>query len=225
MDISKIKTAPYNPRQMTKESRRALKKSIDKFQDISGITINKRTGNVIAGNHRWEELVSTHRKGNMLLTHLSGEYYSIDLKGGRHTGWIVRVVDWDEVTEKAANITANSELISGEFTSGLQDILIELAPLMELDDFEELRMDELTIDMDGIDEDYDWEPESSKTVEAESKKRNKALEDAKGEEPGEVREIISNIKLIVSAELKDELTADIQDLIDGNPLYKEVKIV
>ena len=49
MDISKIKKAPYNPRRMGKASKEALKKSLETFEDISGITVNKRSGNVVAG--------------------------------------------------------------------------------------------------------------------------------------------------------------------------------
>ena len=62
MKASSIKVAPYNPRKFSKDARKALKKSIEEFSDISGITINQKTGNVVSGNHRWEELVPTPQK-------------------------------------------------------------------------------------------------------------------------------------------------------------------
>ena len=36
---------------------------------------------------------------------------------------LATIVDWDEKTERSANITANNPHIAGEFDEGLQDIL------------------------------------------------------------------------------------------------------
>lgn len=224
MKIKDIKTAPYNPRKMSKEARRALRSSIEQFNDISGITINSRTGNVLAGNHRWDELVTKYKKANLVLEPLKGEYHLINLKNGDSTGFIARVVDWDEVKEKAANIAANSDLISGDFTSGLQDILLEIAPLMDGDGFEDLRLDELTIDLDGIDDDFDWDNEASERIREQAEENNKKLSD-KGEEVPPVKEVLVNIKLVMPSDLRDEVKEAVLEWLSQHDEFADVQVV
>lgn len=223
MDISKIRKAPYNPRKMSKEAKQALKSSINTFNDISGITVNKRTGNIVSGNHRWEEV--THEHGGpkkLVLNHLSGEYYSLDTKSGVHTGFLVRVVDWDINKEKSANVTANSSLVMGEFTSGLQDILGELKVELN-DDFSALRLDELHIDLD-LDDELDLDDDLDSARE-HAEEKNRMLPDAKGEEASEVKEIRSVIKVSAPSELRDEVKADIMEFLAKKNYYNDITIV
>ena len=87
MNIKKIKVAKKNPRIMGKESRRALVKSLNTFDDISGITVNERTGNVVSGNHRWEELKKIHGEAHLKLSNLIGEFHALEAQG-EFTGFI-----------------------------------------------------------------------------------------------------------------------------------------
>lgn len=226
MDISKIKKAPYNPRRMGKASKEALKKSLETFEDISGITVNKRSGNVVAGNHRWDEV--TRKFGginNMEMVHLNGEYYSLNNSNGEATGFLVRVVDWDDAKEKAANVAANSDLISGEFTSGLQDVLNDV--VVDLDEliFDELRLDELMIDLDGVDEDLEWGEEKLDKIQTDAEKKNRELDDAKGEESSEAKEVVSSIKISGPSEIMGEVKDDLLEFLAKKDYYGEIIIL
>ena len=225
MDIKKIKKAPYNPRKMSKDAKKALKNSLSNFDDISGITVNKRTGNIVAGNHRWEEVSEQHGgTKNLVLNHLQGEYYSFDTKNGVHTGFLVRVVDWSISKEKSANVTANSDLISGEYTAGLQNVLSEIK--MDLDDsvFSALRLDELHIDLEPFDDDLDLDDDLMNAQE-HAEEKNRMLDEASDEESSEVREIRSVIKVSIPSDLKDEVKADIMEFLAKKKYYDDVTIV
>src|SRR6476620_9290267 len=124
MKAKDVKIAPYNPRKFSKENRKALKKSISEFSDISGITINTKTGNIVSGNHRWEELCEEY--GELTLQQIFEDRHAIMSSKG-YTGFMARVVNWSLKKEKQANITANSTMITGEWSSGLQDVLQDIA--------------------------------------------------------------------------------------------------
>ena len=49
---SEIKPADYNPRTISDESRKMLKKSIKQFGVVGGIIINKQTDNTVVGGHQ-----------------------------------------------------------------------------------------------------------------------------------------------------------------------------
>lgn len=130
--LSDLQPAPYNPRRISDESLAALRKSVTAFGDLSGIVWNSRTGHLVAGHQRYKALQAEHGDG---LTLVDGAL--LTPSGERFP---VRVVDWPEGKEKAANVAANSELIAGEFTDGLGALLDEIkVDLGEL--FEELRLD------------------------------------------------------------------------------------
>jgi hypothetical protein len=80
----------------------------------------------------------------------------------------VRVVDWEETTEKAANVAANNHLIAGDFTDDIQGIIDELQDeIPEL--VEELRFEELEVELFGphetVDHDGSGGPEEPETPE------------------------------------------------------------
>ena len=155
MKASKVKKAPYNPRRMSDKARKALQTSMEEFNDISGIVWNSRTGNLVSGNHRWENLVEKYGQSNIDLRKIKDlEGYFAIFSGEKNTGFILREVDWDEDTEKAANITANNEKLQGEFTDSISDILKDLSSSgsrVSKSIFSGLRLDELKLDF-GIDD-------------------------------------------------------------------------
>jgi len=176
MNINKIKTSTYNPRKMSDNARNALKVSMSAFKDISGIVWNRSTGNLISGNHRWEELVKKHGDSAVSLDRVGEplDDYHMILANGEFTGYLVREVDWDLDTEVAANIAANSEKLKGEFTSGVGNLLESISESGSMFPkvlFEGLRYNEMQLDFgvhtvdfdmsndfeldDGFDDDFD----------------------------------------------------------------------
>ncbi len=122
MNLSDLKAAEYNPRTIKSEALTGLKISLNQFGDISGIVFNKRTGNLVAGHQRVKAL--TEQYGDLKIsftTDLSGVIWTPDGKE-----FFVRFVEWDEKKEMAANIAANSQTITGEFTDKLSLVLDEI---------------------------------------------------------------------------------------------------
>lgn len=125
--MSGFRPAPYNPRKISPAALEGLRVSIAEFGDLSGIVVNRRTGNFVGGHQRLAALGVTEIP---------------DPPPEEIGGLRVRVVDWPASKEKAANIAANSSAISGEFTDGLEALLDEI----KRDDaalFDALRMPEL----------------------------------------------------------------------------------
>ncbi len=141
--LSDLADAPYNPRHITDVALAGLKRSVEAFGDLSGITWNSRTGHLVTGHQRVKAL--TKRYGPDLT--IEGDW--METPDGER--FRVRVVDWDETTEKAANVAANNHLIAGEFTDDVQGIIDEL--LDEIPELaEELRFEELEVDVFGGEE-------------------------------------------------------------------------
>lgn len=153
LKVSDLKPASYNPRYMDETTKKALKTSMKEFNDISGITWNKTTGNIVTGHHRWENLLDIYGEKNLDFKPLTKTRYAIiDKKSKEDTGFVLRVVEWDEIREKAANVTANNHKLGGTFTDSLNDILEEVK--IEFDEvlFEELRFDIPTTEINvGVD--------------------------------------------------------------------------
>lgn len=142
--IRDLKPAPWNPRDIEAESLESLKTSLSEFGDISGIVFNVRTGYLICGHQRIQGLISKYGEDNLRI-----EENEIVVPDGNR--FFIRVVDWDELTEKAANVAANSSRLGGFFTEGLQSVLrdvhdgmpelsndLQFDELMDSDLFEDL---------------------------------------------------------------------------------------
>lgn len=118
MTISSLKAADYNPRKIEEENFTALTYSIKEFGDLSGITFNRTTGNLVTGHQRVRSLMEQYG------TDLPIVKNGILLPDGSH--FHVRFVDWDLQKEVAANIAANNPNLQGEFTVDLQKLLMNL---------------------------------------------------------------------------------------------------
>jgi DNA modification methylase len=135
--IDDLVAAEYNPRKISKDAATALGKSMSRFGDIAGIVFNTRTGRLVSGHQRVAQLKA-------LGAQLFRDGDAVELRVGRDgKRFSVRTVDWDDATEKAANITANNPHIGGEFTDSLQSLLDEVKLSIGDDDFAALRLDEL----------------------------------------------------------------------------------
>ena len=129
--LDDLRPDPENPREISAEALDGLAVSVAEFGDISGIVWNARTGHLVAGHQRVKALVS---KGATLDVSVP----ALVMEGAVFP---VRVVDWDQMMERAANVTANNPHIAGDFTTGLEGVLAGLKDCWPT--FEDLRLDNL----------------------------------------------------------------------------------
>lgn len=124
-----IKNAEYNPRIMDKEAKKRLKKGLQEHGLVAAITWNKRTGNLVGGHQRLEQLDALEKNKD----------YSLD----------VCVIDVDEKEEAVLNVQLNNPSMQGEWD------LNKLAGITEEFDigFEDLGFTKLDVDFmyDGDD--------------------------------------------------------------------------
>ena len=129
--IADLKPAPYNPRVITDEAAAGLKFAMHEFGDLSGITFNVQTGNLVCGHQRVKQLppetaLAEHRAA----TDDTGTVgYAEAHIGG--SVWPVRLVDWPLAKEKAGNVAANAETITGDFTADAGAIIVEISGVVD----------------------------------------------------------------------------------------------
>lgn len=121
---SMIKNADYNPRLMDKEAKKRLKKNIAKHGLVSALTWNKRTGNLVGGHQRLEQLDALEKNKDYELT--------------------VCVVDVDEREEATLNVQLNNPSMQGDWDF---DKLANIADEFDLDFAEDLGFTETDIDL------------------------------------------------------------------------------
>lgn len=117
---------PENPRIISDEQLDMLKDSLARFGDLSGLVLNRRTGNLVGGHQRVKLLgdapvtiVKAYKRPTKRGTTAEG---FVTHDGERFT---YRIVDWDENTERGAMIAANKH--GGEWdTHRLKEILAGL---------------------------------------------------------------------------------------------------
>jgi len=134
MKLTDLKPADYNPRTITDEQLERLKKSLQEFGDLSGIVFNRRTNNLVGGHQRLKCLPADAKIEKKDLkektkTGTVAQGFLIFDGGEKHT---YREVDWDEATEKMANIAANKH--GGEWDDDkLGELLKELSEMPGFD--------------------------------------------------------------------------------------------
>lgn len=125
-----IKNAPYNPRIMDESAKKRLRQNIAKHGLVAALTWNKRTGNLVGGHQRLEQLDSLEKSKDYELT--------------------VCVVDVDEREEAALNVQLNNPSMQGEWDL---DKLANMAEEFDLDLSADMGFTETDIDLmfDGDD--------------------------------------------------------------------------
>lgn len=118
-----IKNAPYNPRIMDEKSKKRLRANIAKHGLVAALTWNKRTGNLVGGHQRLEQLDSLEKSKDYDLT--------------------VCVIDVDEREEAALNVQLNNPSMQGEWDL---DKLANMTEEFDLDLSEDLGFTESDID-------------------------------------------------------------------------------
>ena len=92
---SLIKNAEYNPRFMGEKEKKRLRAALKENGLVSALTWNKRTGNLVGGHQRLEQLDSLEKSGDYELT--------------------VCVIDVDEKQEAKLNVQLNNPSMQGEW--------------------------------------------------------------------------------------------------------------
>ena len=117
--IADLKADPDNPRRIDDEAAAGLAFSLEEFGDISGVCFNVRTGELVSGHQRVEQLKAKYG------TDLPIVGGAIETPDGQT--FAVRFVDWDKAKQRRANIAANNQFIAGEFTTDIGDLLLASA--------------------------------------------------------------------------------------------------
>jgi len=119
--LSSLKEWARNPRRISNEALKGLRKSIDRFGLVEPIIWNKRTGHVVGGHQRLKVLRE---------------------RGDAETD--VVVIELDQKQESALNISLNNPAIAGEFSDDLEQLLAEVKQFSKKD-FDDLRLDKLEL--------------------------------------------------------------------------------
>lgn len=126
--VGDLTPAGYNPRKIGEAADKRLERSMQKYGDLSGIVVNRRSGRIVGGHQRARHITAEAtiivseewEKPNSQGTVAVGY---IDVGGER---WSYREVDVDETTEKAMNLAANKH--GGEWDlPKLSEILVDLS--------------------------------------------------------------------------------------------------
>ncbi len=104
---SQIKFAGYNPRKISEEASKTLRKGIKTFGLVGGIVVNRRTGYTLVSGHQRITVLDS-------LKHYPDNDYSLR----------VEVVDLDDKQEKELNILMNNPNAQGEWDNELLSAIL-----------------------------------------------------------------------------------------------------
>ena len=128
LNRSAIHFADYNPRKLSDESRKILKRGIKKFGLVGGIVVNKRTGLTVVSGHQRLSVMDELQK-------FPDNDYRIR----------VDVIDVDEKQEKELNILMNNPNAQGSWD---YDALARLVPDI---DYKDAGLTDADLNMIGCD--------------------------------------------------------------------------
>jgi hypothetical protein len=140
VDFESLKSNPNNPRTISDEQKQMLLRSLKEFGDLSGIVLNKRTGQLVGGHQRVDAFRNTE---NDVRVEIRDHLASPDITGTIAFGYVhvngtrysYREVDWDESRETMANLAANK--MGGEFVF---DEVARILGQLELDSKNDLSL-------------------------------------------------------------------------------------
>ena len=132
MQRSEIRFADYNPRKISEEARKTLKRGIRKYGMVGGIVVNKRTGNTLVQGHQRLSVMDELQKYDPV-THENDYAVRCDL------------VDLPEKEEKELVILLNNPNAQGEWD---YDALRDLMPQI---DYKAAGLTDADLSMIGLD--------------------------------------------------------------------------
>lgn len=139
---SQIKPASYNPRTISPEGRKQLKRSIKKYGVVGGIVVNQFTGYTIVGGHQKVSVLDELNKYNEAT--YENDY---NLR--------VELINVDEKTEKSLNVALNNPNIGGQWDF---DALAQIVPDI---DWKDAGLTDADLNMIGVDYLLQTEEENS----------------------------------------------------------------
>ena len=149
LNRSQIKFADYNPRIITDEGKKALKRSVKRYGVIgNNILVNKRTGYTIVSGHQKVAILDGHNKYN---------------PATKENDYILRIelIDVDEKEEKTINILLNNQNVGGEWDyNRLREIVPDI-------DYKDAGLTEADLNIIGVDFMFQTEEESDITAQLE----------------------------------------------------------
>ncbi len=113
-----------NPRTMSDRAAGGLRKSLERFGDLSGIVFNRRTGELVTGHQRVAQIREQYGDRPIETVDTKAEVGLIRVDAER--AFAVRVVDWSPAKQRAANVAANNPAIQGKFSDDLTQYLLEI---------------------------------------------------------------------------------------------------
>lgn len=128
---SEIHPSDYNPRKISGEAKKLLKRSVKTYGVVGGMVVNKQTGNTLVAGHQKLYILDELNK----------------YEGNKDTDYKLKVelVDIDLKTEKELNITMNNPNVGGEWD---YDLLREMIPDI---DYKDAGLTEEDLSLIGID--------------------------------------------------------------------------
>lgn len=110
---SEIRFASYNPRIISEDARKKLKKNLQTVGLLGGVVWNMRTGNLVSGHQKVSVMDAVNR-------------YDAET-GANDYEFRVEVVDFDDKTEKEQNLFMNNRAVQGTYDDDmLRDLLQEI---------------------------------------------------------------------------------------------------
>lgn len=193
LNRSAIHFAGYNPRKLSEESRKTLKRGIKKFGLVGGIVVNKRTGLTVVSGHQRLSVMDELQK-------FPDNDYKIR----------VDVIDVDEKQEKELNILMNNPNAQGSWDF---DALAKIVPDI---DWKDAGLTDADLNMIGVDFLLQTEEESSiadslKDMMSEVNEQNEA---DKAQRQLERAEKVAHMK-----EVKQQVKDNAQKTVEGMDAY------
>jgi len=146
LPIATLAPDPKNPRKMSEEARTGLGVSLETFGDLN-IVFNETTKQLVSGHMR----VAALKAAGATEFVRDGDWaYITHPKTGER--FPVRIVAWDPLRQKLANLTANNDFIRGDFT---EDAIDQLRGLEQEAQFAELALDKLLAEIESQQEDVE----------------------------------------------------------------------
>lgn len=118
MDRAELRSAPYNPRQISDGAKLKLRETLERVGLVQPIVWNQRTGTVVGGHQRLKALDALEGSVNYRLT--------------------VAVVDVDEARERELNVLLNNSEVGGDW---------DLEKLQAIIDSEDVELENTGFDM------------------------------------------------------------------------------
>lgn len=186
---SQIHFADYNPRKLSADERRAIKRGIKEFGLVGGLVVNRRTGFTVVSGHQRLSVMD-------------------ELHGYPDTDYVIRVdvIDVDEKQEKELNILLNNPNAQGKWD---YDALRELIPDIN---YKSAGLTDQDLSLIGVDYLLKTEEEtdlagaldgvmSELDEEREADKESRKLERA--EATAHIKEVKANVKESAEANAQD----------------------